>query len=44
MKKGGRRVLTIPPDLGYGPNGSPPAIPANAALVFVVDMESITAD
>src|SRR3954451_7152200 len=42
MKKGGRRVLTIPPDLGYGPNGSPPAIGPNETLVFVVDMENIT--
>jgi peptidylprolyl isomerase len=40
MQKGGRRLLVIPPDLGYGPNGSGP-IPANATLVFVVDMESI---
>jgi peptidylprolyl isomerase len=42
MKKGGRRLLIIPPQLGYGPNGSGP-IPANATLVFVVDMEDIKA-
>ena len=41
MKKGGRRVLTIPPDLAYGPNGSGPIGP-NETLVFVVDMEEIT--
>ena len=41
MKAGGRRELTIPPDLGYGPQGSPPSIPANATLIFVVDMLSI---
>jgi peptidylprolyl isomerase len=40
MKKGGRRLLVIPSALGYGPNGSGP-IPANATLVFVVDMENI---
>jgi peptidylprolyl isomerase len=41
MQKGGRRVLTIPPDLAYGPNGSGPIGP-NETLVFVVDMEEIT--
>lgn len=41
MKAGGRRELIIPPDLGYGPQGSPPTIPANATLVFIVDMVSI---
>jgi peptidylprolyl isomerase len=40
MRVGGRRVLTIPPDLGYGPQGSGP-IPPNATLVFVVDMLKI---
>lgn len=37
MKPGGRRKLTIPPDLGYGAAGSPPAIKPNETLVFVVD-------
>src|SRR5215218_5429201 len=36
MKVGGRRILVIPPDMGYGAAGSPPTIPANATLVFVV--------
>jgi peptidylprolyl isomerase len=42
MKVGGRRELTIPPSLGYGKAGSPPTIPANATLVFVVDLLSVS--
>jgi len=38
MKVGGRRELIVPPDLGYGAQGSPPAIKPNETLVFVVDL------
>jgi peptidylprolyl isomerase len=42
MKVGGRRELVIPPNLGYGPPGSPPAIGPNETLIFVVDLRSIS--
>ena len=38
MRVGGRRQLTIPPDLGYGAQGQPPDIAPNETLVFVVDL------
>jgi peptidylprolyl isomerase len=41
IRKGGRRILTIPPEMGYGAEGYPPDIPPNETLVFVVDAVSI---
>jgi peptidylprolyl isomerase len=37
MKVGGRRLLVIPPDLGYGSSGSGADIKPNETLIFVVD-------
>jgi peptidylprolyl isomerase len=36
MKVGGVRRLVIPPDLGYGRSGNPPAIESNVKLIFIV--------
>ena len=41
MKEGGRRLLVIPPDLGYGAQGAGGAIGPNETLVFVVDLVSV---
>jgi FKBP-type peptidyl-prolyl cis-trans isomerase len=40
MKVGGRRMVTIPSDLGYGPSGQGP-IPGGATLIFLIDLVSV---
>lgn len=42
MKVGGRRELIVPPSLAYGKNGSPPSVPPNATLVFVIDLLAVS--
>ena len=42
MREGGRRLLIVPPDLGYGAGGTPDgAIAPNETLIFAVDLEKI---
>lgn len=40
MKMGERSMFTVPPDLAYGEDGSPPLIPPKATLIFDIELLS----
>lgn len=41
MKEGGKRVLIIPPKLGYGEGGVPGRIPSDSVLIFELELLQI---
>jgi len=38
MKKGGKRLLMVPPSLAYGSKGVQGFVPANGSLIFVIEL------
>ncbi|MEN8801311.1 MAG: FKBP-type peptidyl-prolyl cis-trans isomerase [Thiogranum sp.] len=41
MKPGGKRLLRLPPALGYGARGAQDVVPADAGLMFMIDLIAV---
>ena len=41
MREGGRRILVVPPALGYGKAGQPGTVPSRATLVFDIELTKV---
>ncbi|XP_051547033.1 FK506-binding protein 15-like isoform X2 [Myxocyprinus asiaticus] len=41
MQKGGRRLLIVPPSMGYGSKGIPNSVPPTSTLVFDVEIHRV---
>lgn len=41
MRQGGKRRLTIPPELGYGESGVRGMVPSNATIIFEIELIEI---
>jgi FKBP-type peptidyl-prolyl cis-trans isomerase len=41
MKPGGRRLLRVPPELGYGARGVQDLVPPNSRLIFVIELQAL---
>lgn len=42
MKKGGQRVLVVPPNLAYGESAMGDKVPPNSSLVFQIEVTRVT--
>lgn len=41
MRPGGRRLLRVPPELGYGADGVQDVVPPNSRLIFVIELQAL---